>query len=151
MELNKEYEKIILANDTPYNALEGKVVDKVAFYNKGDYGQHICLITFTDKTYIALGADYEDLDAGKDEPKLRNHFICPPQCWNSGNFRHHMYVDNDGKIIYDRYIQILRDLGFWKFTDEEEMNIIKEDKKRKEDAEYQQYLRLKEKFENNGN
>ena len=137
MELNKEYKQIYLHNDSDYDLLKDKVVDKVAFTNTGNYDTHMCIITFTDKTFIALGAD----------PKLGNECIIEPQNWNSGNFRLYMHVNSDNKIIYSPYIRILRDLNIWQFTDEEELAIIEKQKKDKEDYEYKEYLRLKEMFE----
>ena len=61
-----------------------------------------------------------------------------------------MHVNSDNKIIYSPYIRILRDFDIWQFTDEEELDII-EKYKNKENYEYKEYLRLKEKFEKNGN
>ena len=145
MELNKEYKQIHLDEGISYDALKGKVVDKVGFTNFGDYGQNMCIITFTDKTFIALGVTYKS-DSERDEPLLINEHIIPPKNWNNGNFRCHMHVSN-GEIKYDPYIRILRDFGIWKFTDEEELAIIEDDRKKMEDYEYKVYLRLKEKFD----
>ena len=143
MELNKKYKQIFLHNDSDYNLLKDKVVDKVAFTNTGNYDTHMCIIMFTDKTFIALGIGYDDEDL-----KLDNEFIIEPKNWNSGDFHLYMHVNSDNKIIYSPYIRILRDFDIWQFTDEEELAIIEKHKKEKEDYEYQQYLRLKEKFEN---
>ena len=147
MELNKDYKQIYLHSDSDYDLLKDKVVDKVAFTNIGKYDMHMCIITFTDKTFIALGAGYDD----EGDPKLDNEFIIEPQNWNSGNFRLYMHVNSDNKIIYSTYIRILRDFDIWQFTDEEELAIIEKHKKDKEDYEYREYLRLKEKFEKQGN
>ena len=147
MELNKDYKQIFLHNDSDYDLLKNKVVDKVAFTNTGNYDTHMCIIMFTDKTFIALGTGYND----EDEPKLGNECIIEPRNWNNGNFRLYTHVDSNNKIIYSPYIRILRDFGIWQFTDEEELAIIKKHKKDKEDYEYKEYLRLKEKFENTGN
>ena len=144
MELNKEYKQIFLNEGISYDTLKGKVVDKVGFTNWGNYDTHMCIITFTDKTFIALGTGYDD----EDDPKLRNESIIPPQNWNNGNFRLFMHVDSNNKITYDPYIRILKDLNIWQFTDEEELAVIEKQKKDKEDYEYKEYLRLKEKFEN---
>lgn len=151
MELNKEYKQIFLHNDTPYDVLKGKVVENVGFTNIGSHDLHMFIITFTDKTFVAIGTGYKDLDAGDDEPCLNNEYIIHPKSWNSGNFRLHMRVDTSGpqkQVRYDRYIELLRDFGIWQFTDAEEQDIIENDKKKKDEYEYQQYLRLKEKFEN---
>ena len=144
MELNKEYKQIFLHSDSDYNLLKGKVIDKVAFSNIGEYNTHMCIIIFTDKTFIALGIGYND----EDEPQLNNKLIIHPQNWNNGNFNLFMHITNDNKIIYSPYIRILRDLNIWQFTDEEELAIIEKNKKDRTDYEYQQYLRLKAKFEN---
>lgn len=148
MELNKDYKQIFLHSDSEYDLLKNKVVDKVAFTNTGNYDTHMCIIMFTDKTFVALGTGYDDYE---DEPKLGNECIIEPRNWNNGNFRLYMHVDSNNKIIYSPYIQILRDFGIWQFTDEEELAIIEKHKKDKEDYEYKEYLRLKEKFENMGN
>lgn len=145
MELNKDYKQIFLHSDSDYDLLKDKVIDKVAFTDIGTYGTHMCIIVFTDKTFIALGVGYDDYE---DEPKLGNQNIIPPQNWNNGNFDLHMYINSDNKIIYSPYIRILRDLNIWQFTDEEELAIIEKSKKDIADYEYQQYLRLKEIFEN---
>ena len=144
MEFNKEYKQIFLNSNSDYDLLKNKVVDKVAFTNTGDYDTHMYIITFTDKTFIALGTGYDE----EDEPKLNIKWIIPPQNWNNGNFNLFMHVTNDNKIIYSPYIRILLDLNIWQFTDEEELAIIEKHKKEKEDYEYKEYLRLKEKFEN---
>lgn len=149
MELNKEYKQIFLNEGISYDTLKGKVVDKVGFTNYDDYDQNMCIVTFTDKTFIALGVAYNSdskWESKQDEPLLINEHIIQPQNWNSGNFKRHMTVINN-EVRYDPYIRILRDFGIWKFTDEEELAIIEKDKKEKEEYEYQQYLRLKEKFE----
>ena len=148
MELNKEYKQIFLHCDSDYNLLKNKVVDKIAFTNIGEYDTHMCIITFTDKTFIALGVGYNDLENYENEPKLSNELIIEPQNWNSGNFRLYMHVDSNNKIMYSPYIRILRDLNIWQFTDEEELAIIEKSKKDRDDHEYKEYLRLKEKFEN---
>lgn len=143
MELNKEYKQVFLNEGISYDTLKGKVVDKVGFTNWGNYDTHMCIITFTDKTFIALGVGYNY----EDEPKLSNESIIPPQNWNSGNFRLFTRMDSNNKITYDPYIRILKDLNIWQFTDEEELAIIEKHKKEKEDYEYKEYLRLKEKYE----
>lgn len=144
MDLNKDYKQIYLHNDSDYNLLKNKVVDKVAFTNVGNYDVHTCIIMFTDKTFISLGVEFDY----EDDPKLINRYIIEPQNWDNGDFRLYMHIDSNNKITYDPYIRILRDLNIWQFTDEEELAIIEKNKKEKEDYEYKEYLRLKEKFEN---
>ena len=126
MELNKDYKQIFLHNDSDYDLLKNKVVDKVAFTNTGNYDTHMCIIMFTDKTFIELGTGYDD----EDDPKLGNECIIEPRNWNNGNFRLYMHINSNNKIIYSPYIRILRDFDIWQFTDEEEMAIIEKHKKR---------------------
>lgn len=154
MNLNSEYKQIFLHNDTPYDVLKGKIVENVGFTNIGSHDLHMFIITFTDKTYVAIGTGYKDVDAGDDEPRLENNYIFHPKSWNNGNFDLFMYVDTSGRkkrVRYHRYIELLRDFGIWQFTDAEEQDIIENDKKKKEEYEYKEYLRLKEKFEKNYN
>ena len=74
MKLNKEYKQIFLYGDSDYNLLKNKVVNKVAFTNTGNYDTHMCIIMFTDKTFIALGTGYDN----EDDPKLGNEIIIAP-------------------------------------------------------------------------
>lgn len=152
MELNKEYKQINVHNfsgyNKDYNALKGKVVDKVGFYNRGEYDEQLFIITFTDKTFVAVGTEYNDSEGRKDEPLLENLYIYAPMCLNGGDYRCHSWVDDTGKLRFDEWIDILRDLGIWKFTDEDAKAIMDKKQKDEEDWEYRNYLRLKEKYEN---
>lgn len=149
MELNKNLKQISLHNlSKDYDALKGKVVDKVAFNNKGDMDDQMFVILFTDGTYINLGVDYRDSEVS-DQVEIGNQWVSSmsPANVNGGNYDCHCYVRPDGTVKFDRWIEILRDLGIWKITDEETIAIIERDKKREEEREYNQYLRLKEKYE----
>ena len=151
MELNKEYKQILVrdfsGHNKDYEALKGKVVDKVAFYNRGDYGQQMFIITFTDKTFVAVGPEYNDSEMYKDEPKIENQYIHDPMVLNGGDYRCHCWVDDKGALHFDEWIDILRDLGIWNFNDDDAKAIMDKKKQEEEDREYQNYLRLKEKFE----
>jgi hypothetical protein len=151
MDFNKEYKQISVhkfsGHNKDYDFLKGKVVDKVAFNNYGDYDGQLFIITFTDKTFVAVGPDYNDSETRKDEPKIENQFIMAPQCFNSGDFRCHSWTNSEGKLCFDEFITILRDLGIWEFTNEDAKAIMDQKAKDEEEREYQQYLRLKAKFE----
>lgn len=153
MELNKDYKQINLHEFSgykkDYNALSGKVVDKIAFSDRGSQDENIFIITFTDKTFIAVGTHYKDLDANDDTPQLEEFYVMDPRCVNCGNYSCHVHVTDKGEVIYDEWIAILKDLDIWKMEDDEVLTIIENDKRQKEEWEYQQYLRLKEKFEPN--
>lgn len=146
MKLNERFNQISVNSLKDYSDLKGKVVDKVAFTNRGSHDEHMFIITFTDHTFVCVGAGYKDLDNGNDEPHLENNWIIDPQCINSGNYDCHCYVKDDGTLKFDRWIEILRDLGIWELSDKETLEIIERDKKKEEEREYQEYLRLKEKF-----
>lgn len=147
MKLNKEYKQIFAHSLKDYNELSGKVVDKIAFTDRGYTDENLFIILFTDKTFIAIGAHYKDLDAGDDEPQIEDFYVMDPNCINSGNYDCHMYVHSDGRISFDRWITILKDFGIWELPEEEALEIVKESKKKEEAREYKEYLRLKEKFD----
>ena len=74
-----------------------------------------------------------------------------PKCVNNGDYDCHVRISKDGEVRFDEWITILRDLGLWKMTKEEVLKIIEENKKKETEREYQTYLRLKAKFENENN
>lgn len=147
MEKSKNYEQIYVESLKGYDALEGKKVDKVGFYNRNNYDDNIFIITFTDGTYVAIGTDYRDADARDYEPILRDFYVYNPRQFNDGNFQYHSYVDKEnGKLHFTSFVKVLTDLGIWEISEEEALRVIEEDAKKEEEREYQQYLRLKEKF-----
>lgn len=147
MKLNKDYKQISVYQLKDYDALKGKVVDKIAFTDRGSYDENMFIITFTDQTFICVGTHYKDLDNHDDEPQLENFYVMDPMCVNCGNYGCHTYVHSDGTVTFDRWIEILRDLKIWEMPEEEVLEIIERDKKNQEDREYKEYLRLKEKYE----
>lgn len=155
MDINRDYKQISVhsfsGHKTDYNALKGKVVEKVGFTDRNSYDTQMFIITFTDKTFICVGVGYNDSDFHKDEPQLENYYVLPPQNVNNGNFSAHTYVDIEGNIKFETWFEILREVGIWQFTDEDALSIIERQKKEEEEREYQNYLRLKKKFEGNGN
>ena len=147
MKLNERFKQISVNSLKDYSDLKGKVVDKVAFTNRDSYDEQMFIITFTDHTFVCVGTEYKDVDNGVYEPQLENNWIMDPQCVNSGNYDCHCYVKDDGTLKFDRWIEILRDLGIWELSEEETLEIIERDRKKEEEREYQNYLRLKAKFE----
>ena len=148
MKLNEEYKQISVNSFKNYSDLKGKVVDKVAFTDRGYADENLFIITFTDKTFVAVGTHYKDIDAHDTEPQLENYWVMPPTHINGGNYDCHCYVHSDGRVTFDRWIEILRDLGIWEISEKDVLDVIERDKKKQDEREYQQYLRLKEKFEN---
>ena len=128
MDINRDYKQISVhsfsGNRTDYNALKGKVVEKVGFTDRNSYDTQMFIITFTDKTFICVGVGYNDSDFHKDEPQLENYYVLPPQNVNNGNFSAHTYVDIDGNIKFETWFDILREVGIWQFTDEDALSII---------------------------
>ena len=151
MELNKEYIQIIVdttnTRNSDYETLKGKVVDKVGFVNCGTYDNQMLVIIFSDKTFIAFGPEYNDTVPFSGEPTIINRYKKKPKTINNGDYRCHSFVDTKGKLRFDQWIDTLRDLGLWIFTDEDAKEIMDARAKYEEEREYQNYLRLKEKFE----
>ncbi len=122
--------------------LTGKVVEGMAFCDTPE--QHF-ILTFTDGTFISIGLNYND---DKEEWVLESDWISTtdPKCVNSGRLDH--WIDSDGNLKFNKWVQDLIDLGIWEVTESEVQELIEKDKKAKEEQEYKEYLRLKEKYEN---
>lgn len=146
MKRNDEYKQLFPQINSSYDALKGKVVDKVAFMNRGDCDTQMFIILFTDKTYVCIGLDREE---DSDDFKLAHNYMSwlSPTNVDGGNFDCHSWVDADGNIHFEKWIDVLRDFGIWEFTDEDAVEVMEKHKRQEEEREYQQYLRLKEKFE----
>ena len=147
MEFNKEFKQLFVNNYIGYTAFKGQVVDKIAFSDRGDSDENMFIITFTDKTFVCVGVHFKDLDNGDVEPQIKNLSVMSPENFNGGNFEHYCCLTNNGAVELSGFVQILIDLGIWKLETEDVLKIIKNDKKKKEEREYNEYLRLKEKYE----
>lgn len=147
MELNREYKQIFPKEfEKNQEFLKGKIVDKVGFIDRGDADENIFAITFTDKTFIAIGAGNSEWDGYKDEPCLKNFFVINPKCYHSLDNQFHLNEDGN-PVLYNGFVKVLADLGIWDIT-AEDLQRVKEEKENKvREWEYKQYLRLKEKFE----
>ena len=84
-----------------------------------DTGEQHFTMVFTDDTYISIGFDGE-LDS---------------------------WVDDSGNLHFDKWCQELIRLGIWEVTEDEVKDIIKRKEAEKEKREYEQYLKLKAKYE----
>lgn len=144
MKKNKEYKQIAVNWLSNYDDLNDKVVDKIAFNNNTIYDdQQQLIITFTDKTFIAIGIEYCD---DGDKYILDDLYVSDPECINNGCLDTH--INKNGKLVFDKNFQQIIDLGIYDISIEEVEQRIAERKKKEEEREYTQYLRLKEKFEN---
>lgn len=147
MERNKEYRQIWLDSYNLSEQLAGKVVDKVVFNDKGSHDTQFLIVMFTDKTYIAAGVCYKDLDNKDDEPQLENFYVAEPSIVDGGCFDCHSWIDTKGNLHFHNWIQTLKDLNLWIITEEEAKKIIERKHEQEEEREYKQYLRLKAKHE----
>lgn len=149
MKLNSEYKQIHPVDfKDNRDALKGKVVDKIGFVNRGYADENIFAITFTDKTFIAIGAGVSEWEEFyKDEPALENFYTINPNQYHS--LDKYVYLDNDGKPVIHQgsFVKVLTDLGIWDVTAEELQAWKEKHEKDEEEREYKNYLRLKEKFE----
>lgn len=118
--------------------LKGKIIKKTSFcVNRNNVDENHLVITFTDGTYISVVIDY-DGDYYLDE------YITGLMCYDADAIG----CISGGKFHYWKYFKQLIDIGVVKPIDED---ILKEkilEKKMKEELkEYEQYEKLKKKFE----
>jgi hypothetical protein len=151
MKQNYEYKQIIIGSNykNDYDILKGKVVDKISIANdRNNYDMNELIITFTDKTYVAFEID-DDSDDHESErrPVLKNSWVISPKCYNCGNFGCHISVV-DCELRFDPLIENRIKLGLWKLTMKEAQEHIKNDVRKRDEYEYKQYIRLREKFKN---
>jgi hypothetical protein len=125
--------------------LKGKVVEKYAF-NKGlgdgDEESHL-IIKFTDGTYICVGVVMDTMDAcdyildNKYCPEIEDYHSLP------------CYVDIVGKFHLEHYIEQRVKMGVVDpMPDEKIEEIVKSEMEERRNKRYEQYLKLKEEFEN---
>jgi hypothetical protein len=125
--------------------LKGKVVEKYAF-NKGlgdgDEESHL-IIKFTDGTYICVGVVMDTMDAcdyildNKYCPEIEDYHSLP------------CYVDIIGKFHLEHYIEQRVKMGVVDpMPDEKIEEIVKSEMEERRNKRYEQYLKLKEEFEN---
>ena len=130
------------------NKWAGKTIEKAGFVNYGERDEQMLLILFTDKTFICVTFDYyKDVDSDIEELKLQDNWIYEYSNLKDNLANYHSYIDNDGKIQFDLWVQMLIDFGFYQLTKEEAKEIKEKKAKAEEEREYTTYLRLKEKYE----
>lgn len=122
--------------------LDGKTIERIGII-KGHATpeRRYLLITFTDKTFICVRAtiDEDGLEILQDA-----HIASPRMMSNAGLVDY--YDENDNPHI-KLFAQMLCEFGLWTIDEDE----IKEERKMRQDfqtkCEYQEFLRLKAKFE----
>lgn len=154
MKINEEYHQIRL---NPYNQDEnelcnGKTIENIRFSTDGSHTTNFLIITFTDKTYIAIGIDYDEDECQNYDPYLKNYFLQPT--YNSNIIKDivekYSYI-KDGKLCFVRWVEYLRELNLLNINKREIQNIINQKRNKEESILYEQYLKLKEHFEPNVN
>lgn len=135
--------QIGISFNTEEDTLKGKVVDKLAFCNDPESEQHF-ILTFTDGTFISIGLYYDENDR---KYKLESDWIpsTTPENVNNGKLDH--WIDSNGNLRFYKWVKDLIDLGIWEVTENEVKELIEKHEKFKEELEYKEYLRLKDKYE----
>lgn len=121
----------------------GKTIEKAGFVNRGERDEQMLLILFTDKTFVCCTYDYKNDDS--DELMLQDNWIYEYPKETLAEY--HSCVLDDGSIQFDLWVQMLIDFGFYELTDNEVKTIQERRRKWVEEREYNEYLRLKEKYE----
>lgn len=125
--------------------LKGKVIDKYAF-NKGlgdgDEESHL-IIKFTDGTYICVGVVMDTMDAcdyildNKYCPEIADYHSLP------------CYVNIVGKFHLEDYIRQRVEMGIIEpMSNEKVEELVNAELEERKNKRYEQYLKLKEEFEN---
>lgn len=127
--------------------LIGKTIKDISFLNTDFAHDSQLLITFTDDTFIGLTIEGED--DKYNYPHFENYYPIPLNCYN-GNVVGYTYTDfvtNQANFRYYPFISEQIRLGLIEDDKESVMQRIEEEKKRADKRDYEEYLRLKEKFE----
>ena len=125
--------------------LKGKVVETYAFnkgFGDGDEESHL-IIKFTDGTYICVGVVMDTMDAcdyildNKYCPEIVDYHSLP------------CYVDIVGKFHLEHYIEQRVKMGIIEpIPNEKVEELVKAELEDRKNKRYEQYLKLKEEFEN---
>lgn len=125
--------------------LKGKVIDTYAFnkgFGDGEEESHL-IIRFTDGTYICVGVVMDTMDAcdyildNKYCPEIVNYHSLP------------CYVDIVGKFHLEHYIeQRVKMRIIEPIPNEKVEELVKAELEDRKNKRYEQYLKLKEEFEN---
>ena len=138
-------ENWIKLNGGIQETLKGKVVETYAFnrgLGDGDEESHL-IIKFTDGTYICVGMVMDTMDAcdyildNKYCPEIVNYHSLP------------CYVDIVGKFHLEHYIeQRVKMRIIEPMPNEKVEELVKAELEDRKNKRYEQYLKLKEEFEN---
>ena len=135
--MRKEMKQIYLENDK--RPLIGKTIKDMS-YLPTDENSKSLIITFTDDTYIYVEIFY---DNDRHDDILENGCVIPIENIDGGA-PGSVY---GGEFHYYKFLQEQIRLGLVEENKEYSMRKVEEQKKRDEEREYQEYLRLKAKFE----
>lgn len=131
--------------------LEGRIIKDVFIYNSSysNSSSHV-LIVFDDHTYTVIGLNDIDYDIVKIGSKHEYFLTEKGQKEYKENPLKFGYVNDDGTYHVDPKYQDYIDAGIVDVPDEVINLAIVQRKKQIEDQEYQQYLKLKAKYEGKG-
>lgn len=127
------------------NELVGKKIRHIGFAkNYTDHEQDLLCIVFEDDTYIAAQLAY---DPYEHEYRFEGVRI---DCPGGVDFvRENIHFGDNDKVVLSQKLRMLIDFGIYEISDEDLVKARKDYDKWIRDREYAEYLRLKEKFENN--
>ena len=126
----------------------GKTIEKAGIVNRGEMDEQMLLILFTDKTFVCITFDnYTDPDSDIEEVRLQDRWIYEYSTLKENLSNYHSHIDSNGNIQFDLWVQMLIDFGFYQLTEEEAKIIREKTIKAREEREYAEYLKLKEKYE----
>lgn len=131
--------------------LEGRTIKDVFIYN-GPYSNsssHI-LIVFDDYTYTIIGLTDTDDDMVKIDSKYEYFLTEKGQKEYKENPLKFGYVNNDGIYCIEPRYKDYIDAGIINIPDEVINTAVVQRQKQIDECEYQQYLKLKEKYEGKG-
>lgn len=116
------------------NLLKGKTIERAGFVYKSN--DVILVIKYTDGTFTAMRSDGDSFKV--------EYIPTPPSCGDSNGV---LGFVMDDKFYYDDYGKILYDMGLYSVDEEVIKERIETREKQIEERQYQEYLRLKAKFE----
>ena len=132
----------ILICNRDSTAIEGKTIDKcrVAISHNTDHNQII--LTFTDGSYCVLHIDVDENTGGSN---FIDAFCCEMSSYRTPPH----FFNHEGKVVFEKFIRDQIELGIIDPMPQEDLQKIIDDRKEKIRAsEYERYLELKAKFEN---
>lgn len=126
------------------NELVGKKIRHIGFArNYTDHEEDLLCIVFEDDTYIAAQMTY---DPYEHEYRFEGVRI---DCPGGVDFvRENIHFGDNDKPVLSQKLRMLIDFGIYEISDEDLVKARKDYDKWIHDREYAEYLRLKEKFEN---